>query len=133
MLFLCLVIGRILINRHRAKRETKFHDNNETLPNGFADEISEIDADIDLSTPVPVPIQDTRIPETQLAERIHGPERYYTDVRMPLSMGPTHQMPTHTSGVRVDLGNHMIGADNLHTILCTDNLRTLSNKSYYYG
>lgn len=60
MLFLCLVIGRILVNRHRTKRETKFHDNNETLPNGFADEISEIDADIDLSTPVPVPIQDTR-------------------------------------------------------------------------
>lgn len=60
MLFLGLVIGRLLISRHRAKRETKFQENNETLPNGFTDEISEIDADIDLSTPVPVPMPETR-------------------------------------------------------------------------
>ncbi|KAH0546085.1 hypothetical protein KQX54_006421 [Cotesia glomerata] len=172
MLFLGLVIGRLLISRHRAKRDTKFQENNETLPNGFNDEISEIDADIDLSTPVPVPMPETRIPETQLAERLHGTERYYTDSRMPLPMmvtsgvgvgglgvggGPVggmggvgvgvgggmncgvgvpmhHQMPIHHPGVRVDLGNHMIGADSLHTILSTENLRNIpTNKSYYYG
>lgn len=60
LFFLSLVIGRLLISRHRAKRDAKFHTNSETLPNGFTDEISEIDADIDLTTPVPVPMQDTK-------------------------------------------------------------------------
>lgn len=60
LLFLGLVIGRLLVSRHRAKRDAKFHANNEAVPNGFNDDISEIDADIDLTTPVPVPMQDTR-------------------------------------------------------------------------
>ena len=60
LLLLGLVIGRLLLSRHRAKRDSKFHANNESLPNGFTDDISEIDADIDLTTPVPVPMQDTR-------------------------------------------------------------------------
>lgn len=60
LLLLGLVIGRLLLSRHRAKRDAKFHSNTETLPNGFTDDISEIDADIDLTTPVPVPMQDTR-------------------------------------------------------------------------
>lgn len=60
LLLLGLVIGRLLFSRHKAKRDAKFHSNNETLPNGFTDDISEIDADIDLTTPVPVPMQDTR-------------------------------------------------------------------------
>ncbi|XP_044006604.1 protein eva-1 isoform X4 [Aphidius gifuensis] len=132
LFFLSLVIGRLLISRHRAKRDAKFHTNSETLPNGFTDEISEIDADIDLTTPVPVPMQDTNIPETQLAERLHG-DRYYGDGRMPLSMSIHHQVPTHLHGVRVDLGNHMIGADNLHTILRNEDPRNMPNKSYYYG
>ena len=51
---------------------------------------------------------------------------------MPLSMGGMHQMASHT-GVRVDLGNHMIGTNSLHTILRPDNSRNLTNKSYYYG
>ncbi|CAB0032786.1 unnamed protein product [Trichogramma brassicae] len=54
LILLSLVIGRLLFSRHRAKRDAKFHANNETLPNGFTDDISEIDADIDLTTPVPV-------------------------------------------------------------------------------
>ncbi|KAJ8678648.1 hypothetical protein QAD02_014435, partial [Eretmocerus hayati] len=144
VVLLTLVIGRLMISRHRAKREAKFHANNQTLPNGFTDEISEIDADIDLTTPVPVPLQDTRLPETQLAERLHGPERYYgIEARMPLSPSHIHQQPQQQLprpgsglGVRVDLGNHMIGADSLHTIL-----RPLSGfgsaqpktTCYYYG
>ncbi|XP_011707859.1 PREDICTED: uncharacterized protein LOC105462730 [Wasmannia auropunctata] len=139
LLFLGLVIGRLLISRHRAKRDAKFHANNETLPNGFTDDISEIDADIDLTTSVAVPLQDARLPETQLAERLHG-ERYYADTRIPLS--PTSIQPgvhatsvSHATntGMRVDLGNHMVGTDNLHTILRTDNPRNLNSKSYYYG
>jgi nitrogen fixation/metabolism regulation signal transduction histidine kinase len=60
LLLLGLVIGRLLLSRHRTKRDAKFHTKDETLPNGFTDDISEIDADIDLTTPVPVPMHDTR-------------------------------------------------------------------------
>lgn len=60
LVFLGLVIGRLLLSRHRAKRDAKFHANNEALPNAFTDNISEVDANIDLTTPVPVPMQDTR-------------------------------------------------------------------------
>ncbi|XP_076658066.1 uncharacterized protein LOC143362102 isoform X1 [Halictus rubicundus] len=135
LIFLGLVIGRLLVSRHRAKRDAKFHANNEALPNGFTDDISEIDADIDLTTPVPVPMQDTRIPETQLAERLHG-DRYYADTRIPLSPTSIHPPPGHhpgNAGVRVDLGNHMVGTDSLHTILRPENPRSLNTKSYYYG
>ncbi|XP_076245270.1 uncharacterized protein LOC143185865 [Calliopsis andreniformis] len=135
LIFLGLVIGRLLVSRHRAKRDAKFHANNEALPNGFTDDISEIDADIDLTTPVPVPMQDTRIPETQLAERLHG-DRYYADTRIPLSPTTIHHTPGHHAaqpGVRVDLGNHMVGTDSLHTILRQENPRSLNTKSYYYG
>ncbi|XP_031782157.1 protein eva-1 homolog C isoform X3 [Nasonia vitripennis] len=136
LLLLGLVIGRLLLSRHRAKRDAKFHANNETLPNGFTDDISEIDADIDLTTPVPVPMQDTRLPETHLAERLHG-ERYYSDARIPLSPGSVHS----GHGVRVDLGNHMVGTDSLHTILRPEGSRTgpgglatgVTKTSYYYG
>ncbi|XP_032689135.1 uncharacterized protein LOC116852673 isoform X1 [Odontomachus brunneus] len=134
LVFLALVIGRLLVSRRRAKRDAKFHANNEALPNGFTDDISEIDADIDLTTAVPVPMQDARLPETQLAERLHG-ERYYVDTRIPLSPTTIHATPVHHStnvGVR-DLGNHMVATDNLHTILRTENPRSLNNKSYYYG
>ncbi|KZC04292.1 hypothetical protein WN55_02181 [Dufourea novaeangliae] len=135
LIFLGLVIGRLLVSRHRAKRDAKFHANNEALPNGFTDDISEIDADIDLTTPVPVPMQDTRIPETQLAERLHG-DRYYADTRIPLSPTSIHPPSGHhatNTGVRVDLGNHMVGTDSLHTILRPENPRSLTTKSYYYG
>ncbi|XP_029660103.1 uncharacterized protein LOC115233684 [Formica exsecta] len=135
LLFLGLVIGRLLVSRHRAKRDAKFHANNETLPNGFTDDISEIDADIDLTTPVAVPMQDARLSETQLAERLHG-ERYYADTRIPLSPTSIHvaSVPHATNtGMRVDLGNHMVGTDNLHTILRAENPRSLNSKSYYYG
>lgn len=65
-IFLCLilVIGRLLIQKRRARDETKgFQTSNTgetTIPNGFTDDISEIDADIDLTTPLPVPNLTTR-------------------------------------------------------------------------
>lgn len=81
-----------------------------------------------------------------MAQRMHA-ERYYSDAR--LSMSP-HTMSPHTmspmahhhlppppsgcgQGLRVDLGNHMVGTDSLHTILRNDQSRSLTNKSYYYG
>ncbi|XP_014204611.1 uncharacterized protein LOC106636657 [Copidosoma floridanum] len=149
LVLLSLVVGKLLLSRHRAKRDAKFHANNESLPNGFTDDISEIDADIDLTTPVPVPMQDTRLPETQLAERLHG-ERYgYGDPRIPLSPAPGSVHSGHSlivsassgqyhpgTGVRVDLGNHMVGTDSLHTILRPEGSRagfTSGKTSYYYG
>lgn len=53
-------------------------------------------------------------------------------------MSPTtiHPTPGHypaNAGVRVDLGNHMVGTDSLHTILRPENPRNLNTKSYYYG
>ena len=54
VLVLLLLVGRLLVQRHRARREAKFRATTvaeHTLPNGFADEISEIDADIDLTAP----------------------------------------------------------------------------------
>ncbi|XP_052119500.1 uncharacterized protein LOC113215726 [Frankliniella occidentalis] len=59
LLFLVLVVGRLLVQRHRSRSEAKFRAANaapDRLPNGFADDISEIDADIDLTTPVAVPV-----------------------------------------------------------------------------
>ncbi|EFN71408.1 hypothetical protein EAG_14751 [Camponotus floridanus] len=80
-------------------------------------------------------MQEARLPETQLAERLHG-ERYYADTRIPLSPTSIHvaSVPHATNtGMRVDLGNHMVGTDNLHTILRAENPRSLNSKSYYYG
>ncbi|XP_069696017.1 uncharacterized protein [Periplaneta americana] len=73
LLFLGLVIGRLLVQRHRARREAKFHATaaaEHALPNGFADDISEIDADIDLTvtTPVPVPVVAIHSPPSSVAE-----------------------------------------------------------------
>jgi len=58
LLCLILLVARLLIQRHRARRDAKFHATNiaeNTIPNGFADDISEVDADIDLTTPLPIP------------------------------------------------------------------------------
>ncbi|XP_055539592.1 protein eva-1 homolog C isoform X2 [Wyeomyia smithii] len=59
LLCLSIVIGRMAMRKRRtAKESDKFQTSNTgetTLPNGFTDDISEIDADIDLQTPLPVP------------------------------------------------------------------------------
>lgn len=59
LLCLMLVIGRLLVQRRRLKKDP--HNlppsttGETTLPNGFADDISEIDNDIDLTAPLPLP------------------------------------------------------------------------------
>lgn len=58
LLCLMLVIGRLLIQRSRAKKvpNTLTVNNGDIpLPNGFADDISDIDNDIDLTTSLPLP------------------------------------------------------------------------------
>lgn len=71
LLFLGLVIGRLLVQRHQARREAKFHATaaaEHALPNGFADDISEIDADIDLTVTTPVPVVAVHSPPGSVAE-----------------------------------------------------------------
>ncbi|XP_035899114.1 protein eva-1-like isoform X2 [Anopheles stephensi] len=60
LLCVSIVIGRLVMQRRRTAKDgdDKFQTSNTgetTLPNGFTDDISEIDADIDLQTPLPVP------------------------------------------------------------------------------
>lgn len=59
LLCLILVIGRLWIQKRRLKKDpSNIQSSNTgetTLPNGFSDDISEIDADIDLTTPLPLP------------------------------------------------------------------------------
>lgn len=91
LLFLGLVIGRLLVQRHRARREAKFHATaaaEHTLPNGFADDISEIDADIDLTvTPVPVPVVAAHSPPGSVAEVV----RYGSGAQGTLRRGQVDQ------------------------------------------
>lgn len=66
LLCLVLVIGRLLLQRRRhSKKDSHMQSSSNSgggggggetsLPNGFADDISEIDNDIDLTTPLPLP------------------------------------------------------------------------------
>ncbi|CAH0562629.1 unnamed protein product [Brassicogethes aeneus] len=59
LLLLSFIVGRLLYQMHRSRREAKFRTTNvdeNSLPNGFADDISEVDADIDFTTPLPMPV-----------------------------------------------------------------------------
>lgn len=56
LLCLVLVIGRLLLQKRHSKKESmQANAGDTTLPHGFADDISEIDNDIDLTTPLPLP------------------------------------------------------------------------------
>lgn len=60
LLCLLLVIGRLLIQKRQLKRADKKEQSlnttgEMTIPNGFSDDISEIDGDIDMTTALPVP------------------------------------------------------------------------------
>lgn len=63
LLCLTLVIGRLIIQKRRIKSDKKETPKNQsqnstngdtTIPNGFSDDISEIDGDIDMTTTLPV-------------------------------------------------------------------------------
>lgn len=77
LLCLIILVARLLVQRHRARREAKFHATNiadHSLPNGFTDDISEVDADIDLTTPLPtVAIHSTSVPVGSIAEVVRYP------------------------------------------------------------
>lgn len=94
LLCLILLVARLLVQRHRARREAKFHATNvadHSLPNGFADDISEVDADIDLTTPLPVPSVAVHapVPVGSIAEVVRYPHGHtHTLRRMPESDTP---------------------------------------------
>ncbi|XP_076261457.1 uncharacterized protein LOC143197137 isoform X2 [Rhynchophorus ferrugineus] len=53
------LLGRLFLNRRRNQKEEKFYAtsiSDHTLANGFTDDISEVDADIDLQTTLPISI-----------------------------------------------------------------------------
>lgn len=65
LLCLTLVIGRLILQKRRSKSESKDTpkdqsqssgdgNGNTSIPNGFSDDISEIDGDIDMTTTLPV-------------------------------------------------------------------------------
>lgn len=65
VLCLLIVVGRLIFTRKRRKDESSDHGKvsgqfktsntgETTITNGFSDDISEIDADIDLTTPIPM-------------------------------------------------------------------------------
>ncbi|XP_055375083.1 protein eva-1-like isoform X3 [Condylostylus longicornis] len=82
LLCLTLVIGRMMVHKRRIRKNSNASSNNKSgsidgtnnpggkfqksttgetqIPNGFSDDISEIDADIDLTTPIPVPSLSSR-------------------------------------------------------------------------
>ena len=87
LLCLTILVGRLLVQRHRARREAKFHATNiadHSLPNGFTDDISEVDADIDLTTPLPtVAIHSTAVPVGSIAEVVRYPHAHSHTLRRP--------------------------------------------------
>ncbi|XP_018578877.1 protein eva-1 isoform X2 [Anoplophora glabripennis] len=89
LLLLSFLVGRLLLQRHRARREAKFHATNiseNTLPNGFTDDISEVDADIDLTTPLPGPVPSVTIhspPMGSIAEVVRYPHVHSHTLRRP--------------------------------------------------
>lgn len=93
LLCLTLLVARLLVQRHRARREAKFHATNvadNSLPNGFTDDISEVDADIDLTTPGPGwQAVHEPVPVGSIAEVVRYPHGHtHTLRRMPESDAP---------------------------------------------
>lgn len=85
LLCLTILVGRLLVQRHRARREAKFHATNvdPALPNGFTDDISEVDADIDLTTPLPTVAVHTTVPVGSIAEVVRYPHVHSHTLRRP--------------------------------------------------
>ncbi|KAJ8972802.1 hypothetical protein NQ317_014859 [Molorchus minor] len=110
LLLLSFLVGRLLLQRHRAQREAKFHATNvsdNTVPNGFTDDISEVDADIDLTLPCPVPSVTIHSPPMgSIAEVVRYPHVHTHTFRRPIQM------------VEADIPRSMSSA---------------SNQQYYYG
>ncbi|KAG5871217.1 hypothetical protein JTB14_001914 [Gonioctena quinquepunctata] len=106
------LVGRLLLQRHRARRDAKFHATNisdNTLPNGFTDDISEVDADIDLTTPLPCPMPSVTVhsaPIGSIAEVVRYPHIHAHTLRRP------------TQVMESDLPRSLSSASNTH---------------YYYG
>lgn len=109
VLCLVLLVGRLLVQRQRARREAKFHATtvaDHSLPNGFTDDISEIDADIGLTTPLPVPTVAVHSPASMgtIAEVVRYPHIHSHTLRRP---PPDNDIPR--------------------------SLSSASNTQYYYG
>ncbi|KAJ6634805.1 hypothetical protein Bhyg_13385 [Pseudolycoriella hygida] len=102
LLCLILVIGRLWIQKRRLKKDPSTIQSSNTgettLPNGFSDDISEIDADIDLTTPLP-------LPSVSRSDQSYGA---YTPSPSPYgNLGPSNV--SHTSTTMLVPSNSIIG------------------------
>lgn len=83
LVLLLVVIAKLLWQKHRLKKTAKFHESanqqSTSLPNGFTDDISEIDADIDLTmTAPPITIISPHSPsEVSFVHEIENTMKYY--------------------------------------------------------
>ncbi|KAK9890248.1 hypothetical protein WA026_010360, partial [Henosepilachna vigintioctopunctata] len=101
---LTILVGRLLIQRKRAHNDAKSQTTNvsdNTLPNGFTDDISEVDADIDLTTPLPVPTAPLHpVPIELFTEVVHYPH--------------VHSHHTFLRNEAVDPPRNISGTSNTH-------------------
>ncbi|XP_022915138.1 protein eva-1 homolog C isoform X4 [Onthophagus taurus] len=110
VLCLTILVVRLLLQRRNAKQEPKFQQTDITdnsLPNGFTDDISEVDADIDLTPSLPpthVLSPHTALPLGSIAEVVRYPQVHNHTLRKP--------------SIEMDVPRSLSGSANSH---------------YYYG
>ncbi|XP_060516203.1 uncharacterized protein LOC132695763 [Cylas formicarius] len=124
LLLISFLVGRFLLQRHRTQKEEKFYAtsiSDHTLANGFTDDISEVDADIDLQTTLPMTIPSVTVhpvPMGTIAEVVRYPQ--YPEY-------PTH-MHSHSHTFR---GSQVPVVEN--DPASRSNMRDASTSQYYYG
>ncbi|XP_048517382.1 protein eva-1 isoform X2 [Dendroctonus ponderosae] len=123
LLLISSLISRVLIKKHRTEKETTFYAtsiSDHTLANGFTDDISEVDADIDLQTTLPMSIPSVTVhpvPMGTIAEVVRYPE--YPEY--PHMHSHSHTFRGSPRGI-------------LETeIMPTRPMRDASTSQYYYG
>ncbi|XP_030748809.1 protein eva-1-like isoform X2 [Sitophilus oryzae] len=124
-----IIAGRLLLIRHRSQKEAKFYStsiSDHTLANGFTDDISEVDADIDLQTTLPMSIPS--IPSVTVhAVPISTMGTIAEVVRYPQCADYLH-MHSHSHTFRGPAGPVL----DSH-VTPNRNMKDASTSQYYYG
>ncbi|XP_030748807.1 protein eva-1 homolog C-like isoform X2 [Sitophilus oryzae] len=121
VLLLSFLVGRFLFQKHRNQREAKFYTasiSDHTLANGFTDDISEVDVDIDLQTTLPMTTPSVTIhpvPMGTIAEVVRYPEY------------PRHMHP-YSQSFPADPNTILEG-----NIVPAKTMRAPGTSQYYYG
>ncbi|KAF7272207.1 hypothetical protein GWI33_014991 [Rhynchophorus ferrugineus] len=120
LLLISFLVGRTLLQKHRTQGEAKFYTtsiSDHTLANGFTDDISEVDVDIDLQTTLPM---------TTPTVTVH-----------PLPMGTVTEIvryPEYPSHLHTYSHTFRNSPGAIHDdMVPSRNLRSPSTSQYYYG